>query len=58
MIIIYFKDAMVLWFCLSIGNLIFQLAINGRDALIIDMITPAYWMLAMVIFLRFNSIDK
>ena len=55
MIIIDFKDALCLWFFLSVGVVAFEMITKGGDALIIDMVTPAYWMLCMLLVLRFND---
>lgn len=55
MIRIDFKDALIFWLWLSVGVAIFEIIHSGVDALIIDMITPAYWMLVMVLLLKFKS---
>ena len=55
MIKIRYKKALALWFCFSAGIALIEVFRNGGDALIINIITPAYWMLCMIIFLIFNS---
>jgi len=57
MIRIDFKEAFMICFWFFIGTALFQYVVHGMDFLIIDLITPVYWMVVTIIALKISSIE-
>lgn len=59
MIQIEFKHALILWSMTSLMLAGLQILFEGRDTLIIDLITPAYWMFVMLLVMKdFHNIHN